>query len=775
MEIKMEKTFKDFMVEVIKPITTKKEQPKKSQDKKKVNPDVKAMDRIKGEEKPSPETIAWWNSRSYECQQAFKKMHGKCAAWLKAGVLKERKPEIGEKEIRKTQAAGPTDADKKTVIAIAKAAKVHKNDETSTEQNKKLKADVEKVSKDKKKIEKADSDNEMQAEAEVDIELTAEQKKEYIDKHKAKVQKEGLKKDGPESYNFTVDSKGNIIVQDKTVYKVDEKEQAKLKQVTIPKSDFDNLKKDKKMFLEDKEWIPMPKYIKDNTKIPTTQKQLLELLMNAKNTSKYKKITDFIPEGSPLYPGAGQINSQAGELIAMTMIALSDKDAKDLVKYVNEKYSEVRNGYKQGSDEKPPTKKQITDTDKAYQVTRDWFDSGYNVRQAAQYALMEDFPNKNLKLEDAVKYVSWDDLVGMRQKISGIYDYKNSKEKSTDMSMIIDIPGIGKKWWEISLKKSFVAMLLNSGVGALAEKCGTDWPDEIAPETYKNSQKKAYSDGATPEFKKDLLSQINIVKKKMTTGEKLSNVEDGVRSGIKELSGSKKGKEILDKKNNSEDIMNFILTTSNRHTRKAQLAVHKQRADNGDKKSANVVKKVDDLSREYTANVISSMNKEPVKSHVQGILRANIPLKGIMEGHEKLFAGQYTLSEKSVTQALGVDRWTDVEENLVVETDSKTGENYICYKVKGKKGEAKTIKIAAIGIREDGIGYGGDHKFELIFFPHNDKDSLTYLIEQQQGSQLKMQNASKIYVILNKEKVIAEIHTNTTPKNTKLMEWLLKK
>ena len=73
--------------------------------------------------------------------------------------------------------------------------------------------------------------------------------------------------------------------------------------------------------------------------------------------------------------------------------------------------------------------------------------------------------------------------------------------------------------------------------------------------------------------------------------------------------------------------------------------------------------------------------------------------------------GETGLTRKTLKVVFGTDNWNDIKENLKVDS-TKTPP---LLKYSGQvKGEDKEIPIANLVIREDGIGYRGTHRFEMV-------------------------------------------------------------
>ena len=109
-------------------------------------------------------------------------------------------------------------------------------------------------------------------------------------------------------------------------------------------------------------------------------------------------------------------------------------------------------------------------------------------------------------------------------------------------------------------------------------------------------------------------------------------------------------------------------------------------------------------------------------------IRKEFPLKAVSDGEETMAIGPNSLDKKTMEKIFGTSDYEKLKENLVAEppkqlTDKngkpafdKNGEPKMSLPYVGYKIEAsgEVFPVADIKVREDGRGYGGQFKFEMI-------------------------------------------------------------
>jgi len=131
----------------------------------------------------------------------------------------------------------------------------------------------------------------------------------------------------------------------------------------------------------------------------------------------------------------------------------------------------------------------------------------------------------------------------------------------------------------------------------------------------------------------------------------------------------------------------------------------------GDELGGDFVNQQKQIAKEHAkdvAKVIRDSNE--AKGLIMDVVRKNFPLKSVSNGSENVILGEFVISKKVMKGLFGTDDWNQVVEQLVVNPDADPPSIEYQGKVRGKD---VSIPITTIGIREDGEGYGGTHKFEM--------------------------------------------------------------
>ena len=162
----------------------------------------------------------------------------------------------------------------------------------------------------------------------------------------------------------------------------------------------------------------------------------------------------------------------------------------------------------------------------------------------------------------------------------------------------------------------------------------------------------------------------------------------------------------------------------------APLEPVKEMAKNGNS-SAQEIKDNDDKNHaEFCKKSVKAIVDNPkMKEGMLNDIRKEFPLKAVSDGEETMAIGPNSLDKKTMEKIFGTSDYEKLKENLVAEPpkqligkdnkpviDKKTGEPkmslpYIGYKIEAS---GEVFPVADIKVREDGRGYGGQFKFEMI-------------------------------------------------------------
>jgi hypothetical protein len=134
-------------------------------------------------------------------------------------------------------------------------------------------------------------------------------------------------------------------------------------------------------------------------------------------------------------------------------------------------------------------------------------------------------------------------------------------------------------------------------------------------------------------------------------------------------------------------------------------------ADYGDEMGGEFVKQQKSIAKEHAREVANFINtSDEAKASVLKKVQEKLPLKSVSDGSESIVLGEFVINKKTMEGIFGTNNWDEVVQKLVVNPDANPPSIQYQGKVFGKD---VAIPITTIGIREDGEGYGGSHKFEM--------------------------------------------------------------
>jgi len=402
----------------------------------------------------------------------------------------------------------------------------------------------------------------------------------------------------------------------------------------------------------------IPNDVIKNAKVPPRHLKALERMMNTKATGETAKWSHF----SDLPGGAGQISAQAGELMTMIGTTMDDKSAAVFYKSLldHESAQLAKN---------PNLKSEGTRV-----VTKSWVVAAMNNRKAIRSRLGKEYPGA------IIEAGAWDTQGEV--EAMGLTDYKKNKGFSTDAYFKIKTKNGESILDEVSLKKSTAVNFLNSGTGKLLE-WDKNLPDDINPSVYQQQERKNLLSFGSKNMKalkkaglKDKELQATLKAKKMTLEDALSKLQSG------------KG---------SRDINKVIM---------ASISSAAKQGDVASKKYLDLVQK---NHKEHQKAVITALGtNKKLKQGMLESIRQEFPLKAVGEGEESMAIGPNSLDRAILTKIFNTSDFELIKQGLVAVTNEEPP--YLAYRAGTSK---KIIPIATIGVREDGVGYGGQIKFEM--------------------------------------------------------------
>ncbi len=458
----------------------------------------------------------------------------------------------------------------------------------------------------------------------------------------------------------TKPTKGSRIIggKDKTLQKIDTLKSKEFTQKQIPDDSKFEVKNKKNKVGPPPPPYKLPKELYAGSKVPPRHLKALERMMNTKANNETAKWSYF----SDLPGGAGQISAQAGELMTMVSTTLDDKQAQSFFDSLI-KHEEAQ--IKANPDLKIEGKRI---------VTKSWIQAAMNNRKAIRNRLAKEYPGAQIVAG------SWD--TEGEVEAMGLKDYKKNKGFSTDAYFKIKTKDGQEILDEVSLKKSTAVNFLNSGTGKLSE-WDPNISDDINPIVYQKNQRKAlYSFGS-----KNLANLKKLVAKDAEFQELIKSKKIDLETAVKKLEAGKGSRDI------NKVVLSAIATA----------------AKKGDKASQKYIQYVQNTHKAHQKAVISSLGNNPkLKQGMLTAIREEFPLKAVGEGEESMAIGPNSLDRAVLQNIFETSNFEQIKQGLFAVTNEEPP--YLAYQA-GPKG--KIIPIATIVAREDGVGYGGQIKFEM--------------------------------------------------------------
>jgi hypothetical protein len=402
----------------------------------------------------------------------------------------------------------------------------------------------------------------------------------------------------------------------------------------------------------------LPKEILQNVKVPPRHLEELQRMVNTKFSGETAKWSHF----SDLPGGAGQISAQAGELMTMVGTTLDDKNAAIF-------YNSLLK-HEQLQIQKNP--KLANEKDRI--VTKSWIAAAMNNRKAIRNRLTKEYPGATIEAG------AWDTQGEV--EAMGLKDYKKNKGFSSDAYFKIKTKDGQQILDEVSLKKSTAVNFLNSGTGKLLE-WDPNLPNDINPNVYQGQERKDLFKFGTSNMRR----LQNVAAKNKEVQSIMKSKKMDLKMALEKLKAGK----------------------GSRDTNKIVMSCIQAAAANGDKASQQYLELVQKKHKKHQQAVISALGtNKKLKEGMLSAIREEFPLKAVGDGEESMAIGPNSLDRAILTNIFNTSDFDQIKQGLV----AMTGEEppYLAYRA-GSKG--KIIPIATIVAREDGVGYGGQIKFEM--------------------------------------------------------------
>ena len=441
-------------------------------------------------------------------------------------------------------------------------------------------------------------------------------------------------------------------------------------------------------------------------KIPKKYQKVITRLMNSTNGGQ--SITDYMSG-----VGAGQLQSQAGEILTMASIGMSNDEFDGFIETLGNQ-----------TDKYPKGKKPV--------ITKDWLESVKNVRTVTNKRYDEQYGKGNWSISNS----AWD--VPNEFEALGNDDYKSNKGFSSDMYVKLEVDG-KPVLDEISLKKDTTANIYNGTVTDI-----NSWSDNVPPRADINQYKKGELERPTKyaentkklDYNKDNLLNENVLKDKnlKTTLAALGVVSGDAKRGYKI---EPKAEKILNKLSSMDvpppiDRKRFkeVMGTGSADRFKKFMLMHASvtRANEiasgteGKTQSSEFLnnhlgyEKGEDgkypegsIKRYQNDTIQFLVEDENAKEGCLTALSEKLPMKSLLEGEEKMAIGGLSADPKTLENVFGIDNYKDFKAGLTMKED-ENGDNYLVYE---SKEPAKSVRIAEVKCRQKGQGYAASVGLEF--------------------------------------------------------------
>jgi len=474
----------------------------------------------------------------------------------------------------------------------------------------------------------------------------------------------------------------------------------------------------------------------DINKVPKKYLKVLERMLNTniqtdsqgKVIKPISELSHFITEG-----GAGEIRSQAGEILTMIGSSIQNPEREEFFKAIEE---HIR---KQTSPPNAPTQDELDSVDsveklkelqKKYPSVRLDTPSNRKSAQKGKLGKQNFYKNNNVLVQS-----SWLDAAIKNNKAIDDFlktemgeDYEivasawdvdeeakaiglplDKKGKSTDSYIKVKDKDGNEKIIQISLKKDGNIRLTNSSP---SKTFGTkELTDEEKQEFKENAAdigiEDVDGDGEisiedideakwTQRQNQKYLDFFNQVDKKQKLIELIKSGK--LKTNLKKLG--------LDPKSDDfESRIEALLSGKGLARDRNKLLLEALKSiDGGDE----VIKEIQEATGKILNNIVRAMEVDPIKEKMLNNIQESLPLRDIVEGKEVMMVGDISMDKRTMKKLFGTDNFDEVKQNLKVDLSKKPP----VVKYVAGEGEQEII-IATIGVREDGKNYGSSLKFEM--------------------------------------------------------------
>tara|TARA_E500000331_G_scaffold351094_1_gene397143 strand:+ start:53 stop:2038 length:1986 start_codon:yes stop_codon:yes gene_type:complete len=396
--------------------------------------------------------------------------------------------------------------------------------------------------------------------------------------------------------------------------------------------------------------------------------------------SRTKSLTHYTKEG-----GAGEIRSQAGELIGM--LASSIQDPKQREQFLN------------------MLEEHMDNNDNNLIANKGWVKAARENNQAIDDSLNTEFPDGYEVVASAWDVDSEAEALGMEPPVG------KNKGESTDQYMKVRTPDGKVHLIEISLKKDKKIRLTNTSPEALVNL--SDFTEDEKKELEKNLDGMGIDDVPEPgdgrtdieDIRKEAYSDYQQKKWLEFGNANRSEVIRLIRDGSIETAYPGLLRKLKIDPNNPEERLDELLNGAGAARARNNLMLQvAQQIPNGQA----VIDDVNNNTKKVLSNITKAIGVEPIKSKMLEAIKEKLPLRSLVSGEESMAVGDFMMDKRTMAKVFGTNDFDKIKDDIEVDVNEVPP----VIKYVGKGG-GDPIVIATINIREEGIGYGNSLRFDM--------------------------------------------------------------
>ena len=381
--------------------------------------------------------------------------------------------------------------------------------------------------------------------------------------------------------------------------------------------------------------------------------------------------------------GAGEIRSQAGELIGMVGSSIKDPKKREEFFQMLEEHMD-NNGDNLVAD-------------------KSWVQAARLNNQAIDDSLNTEYPDGYEVIASAWDVDSEAEALGMEPPIG------KNKGGSTDQYMKVRTPDGKTHLVEISLKKTKSIRLTNTTPEALVKM--KDFTEDERKELKKNLDGVGIDDVPQPgdgetdikDIQKSAYSDYQQKKYLEFGSQNRSEVIRLIQEGG--IDSSILTKLNIDRNNPGERIDELLSGKGNARARNKLFLKIAEQIPNGQA----VIDDVNNNTDKVLSNITKAIGVDPIKSKMLESVKEKLPLRSLVSGEESMAVGDFIMDKRTMAKVFGTDDFNKIKDDLQID-QSNPKKPFIKYV---GKGVGKPIVVATISIREEGKGYGNSIRFDM--------------------------------------------------------------